>query len=64
VDKWKTEFQGSKVKYRLKKRIKNCRRNMQELCNSIKSPNLLFMGITEGEEVQVKGIGNIFNKIK
>jgi hypothetical protein len=36
---------------------------MQELTNSIKTPNLRIMGIEEGEEVQAKGIHNIFNKI-
>jgi hypothetical protein len=36
---------------------------MQELCNSIKRPNLRKMGIKEREEVQAKGIGNIFSKI-
>jgi archaeosine-15-forming tRNA-guanine transglycosylase len=36
---------------------------MQELSNSIKRPNLRIMGIEEGEEVQAKGIHNIFNKI-
>jgi hypothetical protein len=36
---------------------------MQELSNSIKGPNLKIMGIEEGEEVQAKGICNIFNKI-
>jgi hypothetical protein len=36
---------------------------MQELSNSIKRPNLRIMGIEEGEEVQAKGICNIFNKI-
>jgi hypothetical protein len=36
---------------------------MQELTNSIKKPNLRNMGIEEGEEVQAKGICNIFNKI-
>jgi archaeosine-15-forming tRNA-guanine transglycosylase len=36
---------------------------MQELTASIKRPNLRFMGIEEGEEVQEKGIHNIFNKI-
>jgi archaeosine-15-forming tRNA-guanine transglycosylase len=36
---------------------------MQELTNSIKRPNLRIMGIEEGEEVQDKGICNIFNKI-
>jgi hypothetical protein len=36
---------------------------MQELTSSIKRPNLRIMGIEEGEEVQSKGICNIFNKI-
>jgi hypothetical protein len=31
--------------------------------NSIKRTNLRIMGIEEGEEVQAKGICNIFNKI-
>jgi hypothetical protein len=36
---------------------------MQELTDSIKKPNLRIMGIEEGEEVQAKGMCNIFNKI-
>jgi hypothetical protein len=36
---------------------------MQELTDSIKRPNLRINGIEEGEEVQVKGLHNIFNKI-
>jgi hypothetical protein len=36
---------------------------MQELSDSIIRPNLRIMGIEEGEEVQAKGICNIFNKI-
>jgi hypothetical protein len=36
---------------------------MQEFCYSIKTPNLIIMGIEEREVVQVKGICNIFNKI-
>jgi hypothetical protein len=36
---------------------------MQEVTDSIKRPNLRIMGIEEGEEVQAKGIPNIFNKI-
>jgi hypothetical protein len=36
---------------------------MQELSNPIKKPNLRIMGIKEGEEVQTKGIHNIFDKI-
>jgi hypothetical protein len=35
---------------------------MQELCDSIKRPNLQIMGIKEEEEVQAKGITTIFNK--
>jgi hypothetical protein len=35
---------------------------MQDVSNSIKSPNLRIMGI-EGEEVQAKRICNILNKI-
>jgi chromosome segregation ATPase len=42
---------------------KSCKRNMQELSNSIKRPNLRIMGIEEGEEVKTKGISSIFNKI-
>jgi hypothetical protein len=36
---------------------------MQELTDSIKRTKLRIMGIEEGEEVQAKGIHNIFNKI-
>jgi hypothetical protein len=36
---------------------------MQELTDSIKRLNLRIMGIKEGEEVQAKGMHNIFNKI-
>jgi ribosomal protein L39E len=36
---------------------------MQELTNSIKRPNLRIMGIEKGEEVEAKGICNIFNRI-
>jgi hypothetical protein len=34
---------------------------MQELTDSIKRPNLRIMGTEEGEEVQAKGMHNIFN---
>jgi chromosome segregation ATPase len=51
-----------KTKEILVKQLKSCERNMQELSDSIKSPNLRIMGIEE-EEVQVKKIHNIFNKI-
>jgi esterase/lipase len=46
----------------LVKQLKMCERNMQELTDSINRPNLKIMGI-EREEVQTKGIHNIFNKI-
>jgi hypothetical protein len=36
---------------------------LQELSDSIKRPNLRIMGIEEEEEVQAKGICNIFKKI-
>jgi hypothetical protein len=35
---------------------------MQELTDSTKRPNLRIMGIEEGEEVQARGMHNIFNK--
>jgi chromosome segregation ATPase len=47
----------------LVRQLKTCERNMQEFINTIKRPNLRIMGIEEGEEVQAKGIQNIFNKI-
>jgi archaeosine-15-forming tRNA-guanine transglycosylase len=36
---------------------------MQKLTDSIKRPNLRIMSIEEDEEVQAKGIHNLFNKI-
>jgi hypothetical protein len=36
---------------------------MQELTGLHQRPNLRIMGIEEGEEVQAKGMSNIFNKI-
>jgi hypothetical protein len=36
---------------------------VQELTNPIKRSNLRIAGIEEGEEIQEKGIYNIFNKI-
>jgi predicted nuclease with TOPRIM domain len=47
----------------LVKQLKTCEKNVQELTDSIKRPNLRIMGIAEGEEVQAKGMRNIFNKI-
>jgi hypothetical protein len=47
----------------LVRQLKTCEKKMQELTDSIKRPNQRIMGIEEGEEVQAKGIHNIFNKI-
>jgi predicted nuclease with TOPRIM domain len=55
-------FKG-KIEGLLVKQLKTCEKKMQELTNSMKRPNLRIMGIEEGEEVQVKGMHNIFNKI-
>ncbi|KAL6039464.1 hypothetical protein STEG23_034280, partial [Scotinomys teguina] len=38
-------------------------RNIQEISDTMKRPNLRIIGIQEGEEYQLKGIENIFNKI-
>jgi esterase/lipase len=46
----------------LVKQLKTCKKNIQELTDSIKRPNLRIMGIEE-EEVQAKATHNIFNKI-
>jgi archaeosine-15-forming tRNA-guanine transglycosylase len=52
-----------KTKELLVKQLKTCDKKMQELTDSIKRPNLRIMGIEEVEEVQAKGMHNIFNKI-
>jgi septal ring factor EnvC (AmiA/AmiB activator) len=49
-----------KIKEILVKQLNSCERNMQELIDSLKRPNLRIMGIEEGEEVKAKGICNIF----
>jgi chromosome segregation ATPase len=52
-----------KTKELLVKQLKTCEKKMQGLTDSIKRPNLRIMGIEEGEEMQTKGMHNIFNKI-
>jgi archaeosine-15-forming tRNA-guanine transglycosylase len=44
------------------KYLKTCERNIQELTDSIKKPNLRIVVIEE-DEVQAKGMQNIFNKM-
>jgi archaeosine-15-forming tRNA-guanine transglycosylase len=52
-----------KPEEQLVKQLKTCEKKMQELTDSIKRPNLRIMDIEEREEVQAKGMHNIFNKI-
>jgi chromosome segregation ATPase len=47
----------------LVKQLKTCERNIQEVTDSIKRPNLRIMGTEEGKEVLAKRIQNTFNKI-
>jgi hypothetical protein len=56
------EIKG-KTEELLVKQLKTCERNMKELTHFIKKPNMTIKGIEEGEEVQEKGIHNIFKKI-
>jgi hypothetical protein len=37
---------------------------MQDLWNTTERPNLQITDIDKGKEVQLKGIENIFNKVK
>jgi chromosome segregation ATPase len=56
------EIKG-KTEELLVRKLKTCERNKQELTDSTKRPNLRIMGIEEREEVQAKGMHNMFNKI-
>jgi hypothetical protein len=56
------EIKG-KTEELLVKQLMSCEGNMQELNDAIKKPNLKIMDTEEREEVQAKGIRNIFNKI-
>jgi hypothetical protein len=47
------EIKG-KTEELLVRQLKTCERNMQELTNSIKRPNLRIMGIEEGEGCKQK----------
>jgi Mg2+ and Co2+ transporter CorA len=60
--KEKIEIQD-KTEELLVKQFKSCEKNIQELRDSIKNSNLRVMGIVEREELQAKGVHNIFNKI-
>ncbi|CAH7484839.1 AABR07011733.1 [Phodopus roborovskii] len=42
---------------------KSLTQNIQEMWDTMKRPNLRIIGIEEGEEAQLKGAENIFNKI-
>jgi predicted nuclease with TOPRIM domain len=47
----------------LVKQLKTCKKKMQELIDSTERPNLRIMSTEEGEEMQAKGMCNVFNKI-
>jgi hypothetical protein len=51
-----------KTEEQLVQQLKTREKKMQEISDTIKRPNLRIMGIEE-EEVQAKGMYNIFNKI-
>jgi heat shock protein HslJ len=53
----------AKTEELLIKQFKTCEKKIQELTDSIKRANLRIMSIKEGEEVQAKGMCNVFNKI-
>jgi chromosome segregation ATPase len=59
-DKMKTT---GKTEELLVTQLKTCERNMQKFTDSIKTPNLRIMGTEKGEDMQAKGIHNIFNKL-
>ncbi|ERE71058.1 Transposase, L1 containing protein [Cricetulus griseus] len=42
---------------------KSLSQNIQEIWDTVKGPKLRIIGIEEGEEIQLKGSENIFNKI-
>ena len=52
----------SSIKENLKSN-KSLSQNIQEIWDTAKRPNLRIIGIEEGEEIQLKGTENIFNKI-
>ena len=39
-------------------------KNIQEIQNTMRRPNLRIIGVDENEDFQIKGPVNIFNKIK
>ncbi|KAL6038257.1 hypothetical protein STEG23_034930, partial [Scotinomys teguina] len=52
-----------KIDSLVKENTKTIIRKIQEIWDTIKIPNLRIIGIEEGEEYQLKGTGNIFNKV-
>ncbi|ERE73407.1 LINE-1 type transposase domain-containing protein 1 [Cricetulus griseus] len=52
----------SSIKENLKSN-KSLTQNIQQIWDTVKRPNLRIIGIEEGEEIQLKGTENIFNKI-
>jgi hypothetical protein len=50
------------VKYH-ERMLRKCEWNMQNTWDTMKRAYLQIMGVEEGEEIQTKGIENIFNRI-
>ena len=61
----KFEEMSKSVNEILGKQEKTIKQVMEiELWDTIKKPNLRIIGIEEGEELQIKGPENIFNKLQ
>ena len=45
------------------KMLRNYEQNFQEIWDNMKRPNLRFIEIDEGTEIQTKGMYHLFNKI-
>jgi uncharacterized coiled-coil protein SlyX len=58
----KVEELGQTVKDH-ERMLRKYKQSMQDIWNTMKRPNLQSMGIEEGEEIQTKGIDNLFNRI-
>ena len=60
------KIQQKKIDSLAKENIKSNKfltQNIQEIWDTMKRTNLRIIGIEEGEEIQLKGTENIFNKI-
>jgi hypothetical protein len=66
VEKIENRVSGTKLDQREKDHERMQRKyewNRQNIWDTMKRPNLSIMAVEEGEEVQTKGIDNLFNRI-